>query len=133
MILYQPQLVLVPTADNKLFLHSTTFFDTVNVQPKGHKVKRKLKDGVLKVELYVITDNNFPEEVLEMKCINPVVHHVDLGDILEVGADGELNGEVEATVYFKSNARSGGRRKAGSSTVRSTSNGSSSRPNPKKG
>ena len=52
MILYQPQLLLVPSADGNLFLHSTTFFDTINFKPQGHKVKKKLsKGGVLKVEL----------------------------------------------------------------------------------
>lgn len=131
MILYQPQLLLVPSVNGHLFLHSTTFFDTINFKPKGYKVKKKLtKAGVLKVELYVVSDNSFSEKVMNMKCINPVVHHVDLGDLLSIDDDNELNGSIEAIVYFKSNARTGGRRRTGSSTIKKVSSGGDTRPNP---
>lgn len=138
MILYQPQLLVVPTEKGTLFLHSTTFFDTINFKPRGHKVRKKLnKNRVLKVELYVAADNNFPEEVMNMKCINPVVHHVDLGNLLEIDDEGNLNGRIEAIVYMvktnKSYARSSGprRRAGGSASAKLVTSGHSSRPNPK--
>ncbi|MEM6319340.1 MAG: hypothetical protein AAF960_16835 [Bacteroidota bacterium] len=135
MLLQTPQLVLVPDNQGHLFLHATTFFDKINFQAKGHKVARKLKkDGTLKVELYVVSNNSFSEEVLKMQCINPVVHRVDLGNILEVDEEGHLSGTVEATIYFlnpNKNARSD-RRRGGRTVVRSTSGGRPSRPNPEK-
>ncbi len=136
MKLYQPQLLLVLKEDGSLFLHSTTFFDTINMLPKGHLVKKKVtKKGVLKVELFAIADNSLPADI---NYVNAVVHHVDLGNILEVDEEGNLNGSVEATVYIlpdRNAAKSRSdrnRRKAGSSTVRSPTTGSNTRPNPNK-
>lgn len=138
MKLYQPQLLLVEKEDGSLFLHSTTFFDTINMLPKGHLVKKKVtKKGVLKVELYAVADNSLPSDI---NYVNAVVHHVDLGNILEVNEEGNLNGSVEATVYILADtntkmakSRSGGKkRKAGSSTTGSTSSGRPGKPNPNK-
>lgn len=133
MILYKPQVLLVPSNDGNFFLHSTTFFDTINFEPKGYRVAKKLKkNGTLKVELHVVASNNFPSDVMKMKCINPVVHYVDLGDSVTVDKKGKLNCTIEAIIYFKSNARSGGGRRGGSTTVKSPTTGTRTRPNSNK-
>jgi len=130
---YEPQLLIVKNTKGEFCLHSTTFFDKINVKPQGAKVATKIsKSGALKVELYAVKDASISGDE-NIKCINPVVHHVNLGKSISEDINGNLSSSVKVSVYFidnsKSKSRSSGRRRTGSGVVRSTSSTRGSRPN----
>ena len=132
MILYQPQLSFFQGEDDNYYLHAITFVDRVDLIANEYEAvpRKPNKKGIVKIELNALLEENLSK--IETKCLNPIVHLVNLGKLL----DEEIEA-VQVSLYIKSpkkgNSRSSKpkRKKAGSSTSTKPTTSINTRPKPK--
>ena len=114
----KPQLLLVKNGE-KFELMSITFCSSFNVEPDDNTIMTPANsENIVNITLKAIVDQTASLEVKNLNCLNPIVHRVDLGTLVQENLeseDPEIQEEIEVSfVFIDSNTgieRSGGNSK----------------------
>ncbi len=118
MRLKQPQLLLKKVEEH-VYLIAKTHFVQVNIQAAGSKIVGINRRNMLEVELYGEVDKTLPEDVREMEIVNPILHIVPLGELLNEESIEKLAGmEVNFyTLIHETNTRDKPKKRKSGTTI----------------